>query len=648
MRAGSWCAMLPLGAILWAACSEGDPILEARAKDVMAAAYVRFEVLDGLAKRALEVEPEEGGFRAVDAPETRDPGLPPLKPATGGVWRRPGNHHLLAEFPPGAAGTMRLSSGPVSVEIRPTGARDAAGVAVGRALVYQDAYPGAHTIHLVQKLRTEEFVLLHDRRAPRSFEYRVNVIKGGGRVRQMGELVEVLDAKGNAWLRLERPYLVDAEGKRRPVQARLEGTRLTLTMPADVDRYPVLLDPGWTTTGSMTTGRKSHTATLLKNGQVLVTGGKGDRYSYYSSTELFNPKTGTWTGSGPMTTRRMNHIATLLQSGKVLVTGGSSAELYDPNTGKWTATSAMVRGHSGHTATLLKSGKVLVAGCGWGSGHGSAAEIYDPAMGTWTATGSMHYPTCSHAALLMPSGIVLTAGGSYQSKFDWCGEEFNPKTGIWRWICYSKSVRCIYHSFTLLKTGAALTVGGYDGTKHLTSAAIFAFQGSYFSPRYTNALSTPRAWHTASLLGSGKVLVVGGFNDTAGYLHQVELYDPSTEKWSTIQGLAEPRARHTATVLSSGQVLVAGGHNYVTNDNSLSSAVIYDPTTGLSCTTASKCASGYCVDGVCCESACMDTCKKCVPQISGAGSHGKCVHVAAGQSDKNATKACSGAGLCDG
>jgi len=81
--------------------------------------------------------------------------------------------------------------------------------------------------------------------------------------------------------------------------------------------------------------RACHTATLLPNGQVLVTGGYTTS-GFTSSAELYNPSTGTWTTARSMSTPRALHAATLLQNGKVLVAGGrnpnailSSAELYD-------------------------------------------------------------------------------------------------------------------------------------------------------------------------------------------------------------------------------------------------------------------------------------------------------------------------------
>src|SRR2546423_472363 len=74
-------------------------------------------------------------------------------------------------------------------------------------------------------------------------------------------------------------------------------------------------------TGSLNIGRYFHTATLLSNGKVLVTGGY-DGVNYLTSAELYDPASGTWSVTGSLTTARYLHTATLLPNGKVLVAGG--------------------------------------------------------------------------------------------------------------------------------------------------------------------------------------------------------------------------------------------------------------------------------------------------------------------------------------
>ena len=151
----------------------------------------------------------------------------------------------------------------------------------------------------------------------------------------------------------------------------------------------------WTATGDMTEGYHGHTATLLLNGTVLVAGGdapSGPGAVGWPHAEVYNPVTGTWMATARMAKARLAHTATLLPDGRVLVSGGRvdggyesqwlyDAELYDPGTGTWAPTGDMIQARSGHTATLLSDGRVLVSG-GAGSDPQASAELYDPGGGT--------------------------------------------------------------------------------------------------------------------------------------------------------------------------------------------------------------------------------------------------------------------------
>jgi len=163
-----------------------------------------------------------------------------------------------------------------------------------------------------------------------------------------------------------------------------------------------LYDPAtgiFSSTGLMNTPRSGHTATLLANGKVLITGGESrptfgigqllPNSAPLATAELYDPVTGQFFPTGTMTTSRIAHTATMLSNGRVLIAGGyvgysagyqsfASAELYDPVSGSFTATDSMNVTRFWHSATLLPDGSVLIGGGIGADWTLASAEIYKP------------------------------------------------------------------------------------------------------------------------------------------------------------------------------------------------------------------------------------------------------------------------------
>ena len=85
-------------------------------------------------------------------------------------------------------------------------------------------------------------------------------------------------------------------------------------------------------TASMASPRVWHTLTLLPNGMVLAAGGETDSCTASScffagsvaTAELYDPAAGAFVATGSMTAARETHTATVLKNGKVLLAGGGS------------------------------------------------------------------------------------------------------------------------------------------------------------------------------------------------------------------------------------------------------------------------------------------------------------------------------------
>jgi hypothetical protein len=168
--------------------------------------------------------------------------------------------------------------------------------------------------------------------------------------------------------------------------------------------------------GPMHYARVAHTATLLRDGRVLIVGGRGEKVN--AIAELYDPKTRRFTDTGSLNSARYKHTAGLLPDGRVLIAGGSderdwngnltSAEIYDPRTGKFTVTSPLndSRFKLPEEAVALESGKLLVAG---GS---KEVEVFDPANGKFVvASGEISDRWHFMTATRLGNGSVLLAGG---------------------------------------------------------------------------------------------------------------------------------------------------------------------------------------------------------------------------------------------
>lgn len=334
-------------------------------------------------------------------------------------------------------------------------------------------------------------------------------------------------------------------------------------------------------TGNMRAPRTDHAAALLSGGNtVLITGGSGGLAGSLKSAELYDVGSGTFQyTTNTMNAFRYAHTATLLANGQVLVAGGfdshsetmlSSAELFDPAAQSFAVTGPMITPRQWHTATLLDNGKVLVTGglntIGGTTNVLSSAETYDPLAGTFTtAPGAMSSPRYGHTATLLGNGKVLIAGGCTGNGLTDCvntADVLDPATGNFTPTTQPMLQARAFHTATLLSTGKVLIAGGVQGIVSYT-AELYDPATDTFSATGPMIGSFGAVDHSATILLNGNVLIAGGdWGSGIGVTNQAELYDPLGGNFSLLAStMSSARFDHTATRLGNGQVLLAGGVN---------------------------------------------------------------------------------------
>lgn len=334
-------------------------------------------------------------------------------------------------------------------------------------------------------------------------------------------------------------------------------------------------------TGSMSTPREGHTATLLPDGKVLIAGGT-DGSQATASAELYDPASGAFARTGGMTRARAGHSATLLPNGKVLIAGGfvgneltATAELYDPATGTFSRTGDMQQAQRWHAATLLMTGKILISGGsgGWSGGWPIAAnpELYDPATGEFTVTGT--YASLDperntqgliaiNATLLRDGHVLLSAEPAAQI-YDPVGGTFSRTgtmvTGSGWTLPYIEG-----RTATLLDDGRVLLTGGeQEDVGRFNTAELYDPATGGFAA--TGTMAFVRDGHTATLLANGTVLITGGESEAGCAIRSIasaELYNPSGGSFASAGAMTVRRERHTATRLNDGRVLLTGGFTF--------------------------------------------------------------------------------------
>jgi hypothetical protein len=353
----------------------------------------------------------------------------------------------------------------------------------------------------------------------------------------------------------------------------------------------------WEGAPDLDTARQGATATVLKNGKILICGGIAGGAAV-GTTLLFDPSTRAYTPTGSLAVPRHAHQATRLKDGNVLVTGGfsagtgqlASAELYNWMTGAWSLLPAsMSSRRQDHTATLTNSGNVLLVG-GFGGTQPTAVVLDTIEVFILTTSifqGLIHRmqsPRRGHTATMQENGVILVAGGSDGSDPLQSAELYDPNHPPFAPAPNMTAPRAL-HTATLLPGVGVLLIGGEgqwnsSGSAHVAQASAEIYSGTFFQS--AGSMASGRAGHVAVDLGRNQVLVCGGEN-ASGPLASAELYGTGSYGFQPAGNMTAARARPAAAATGDGDVLVCGGTSAAgSSGGEVASSELFDPLFRLS------------------------------------------------------------------
>jgi hypothetical protein len=507
----------------------------------------------------------------------------------------PAGQALGARLPPVATGAHTIwVEGLTGVSVRteelnvvPSKAELVRGV-----VVYRGALAGGDLLYKITPTHVDEYLYLRSPPAALKRIVELDVGPGVARLRQAGRLVELLSKDGVARLRLQAPVARAANGTRRTGTVVVEGMRIIEELDLRGLPAPILVDPDWTTTGTMTVAHWADYGHLRPDGTVMAVGGcalascpvglaTSPCNQVLASTDVWTQGPGTWTAGPPLFTARYSYAGVPLSGGDLLVAGGctasncaavtASAERWVAARDVFTQVDALPGGRANLTGAPLPGGDALVAGgCDTGACF-SDAHRFGASTGTWTPAGALITARGYHTTTALSDGRVLVVGGCADpacANVLATAELFDPATGQWTAAGTMASPRA-GHAASLLPDGAVLVSGGCATQRcagsTLTTTEIWRSAGTTGGSFAAGPdMNAPRHHHSASPLPFGEVLLAGGADGVDATRGASDVFLPVSQRIYRAPRMMMTRAYHVAVALNGGDVLVGGGCNPAT------------------------------------------------------------------------------------
>jgi large repetitive protein len=362
---------------------------------------------------------------------------------------------------------------------------------------------------------------------------------------------------------------------------------------------------------TLNVARAQHTATVMNDGRVLVTGGS-DGQGIIAESEVFDPTTNTWEAvsaiaptqndafmidpTGQFATARQLHTATAMANGLVLVCGGFGVERLDasgnpvfesmvtsytfnPQTNSFVRAGDMSEGRGWHSAALLSTGSVLLSsGLDVNMASLRTGDVYDPNQDIWTSSTAASAEHTWGSLFTAVNQTVMAAGANVAQGQQGLSIVGFPSTRVELFNAQGNNFTAgtnnvgdrLFMGHEVMTTGDVFLAGG-QGLDPQTQQLFVADTTEVYNAAASTFTSGPTlatarfGCEVAEIGTTSDQLIVGGIDAAGMPLISCEVWSVLNNAMVGTVNMSIERIDHRAVTLQDGRILVMGGFD-VNND----------------------------------------------------------------------------------
>ena len=276
----------------------------------------------------------------------------------------------------------------------------------------------------------------------------------------------------------------------------------------------------------------------------------------------------TWTPIDPLPGGARQEVGVAAIGERIFVAGGLTAsgqgsrevEVYDAANGDWSRVAPLPAARH-HIGAAVSGGQLYAVGGFVGSGFGPTGDVfrYDPLDDEWVEVAAL--PTARGAlAAAEVGGQLYAVGGSGNGGSVGDCAVYIPARD--EWTPLAALPEAVNHLAAVAMGGSLYAIGGRrDGGGNQNSAALHRYDAGENRWIALASMPTARSGHAAAAIG-GRLVVMGGeinaANPPTGVFVEVEIYDPTDDRWTPLEPMAVPRHGIGAATVG-GLIYVPGG-----------------------------------------------------------------------------------------